>query len=293
MLAYAHQPYRKTRFVGMLAAGITSLFVFSAGASDKDAALLTAKADHSAHGDAKHRGQNHHSGPPHWDYQGAAGPEHWGDLSPAYRVCGVGVQQSPIDLHDAIGAKISDVAIDYTSGPFEVVNNGHTIQVNVAPGSRIRLDGTSYKLLQFHFHHPSEHLINGKPFEMEAHFVHISDDGVLAVLGVMISPGAANTVLAPVWEIMPASEGKSTSSRSISPADLLPRDRSLYRYLGSLTTPPCSEKVIWTVFKQPIEASHAQLNQFSALFAMNARPVLPLNRRFILDSRHGTLSLGE
>ena len=260
---------------------VTGLSAFSVSASEKKAAGHgTEVAKASIHGPAKG-----HSGAPQWGYAGAAGPEHWGDLSPAFRVCGIGLQQSPINLHRAIEATAGEIVVDYKPTPIEVVNNGHTIQVNVAPGSNIRLDGKTYKLLQFHFHHPSEHLIDGKSFDMEAHFVHISDDGVLAVLGVMIRPGAGNAVLAPIWDIMPTSKGKRHSSSIISPADLLPADRTFFRYYGSLTTPPCSEKVIWSVFAEPLEASSAQAQKFSSAFSMNARPIQPLHRRYLLGSR--------
>ena len=147
-----------------------------------------------AHGAAKKSG-----GAPHWTYAGKDGPANWGDLSPAFKACSMGVQQSPINLHNAIGSEIGSVTVSYRSTAFEVVNNGHTIQVNVEAGSSIMLDGVDYKLLQFHFHTPSEHLKDGKPFKMEAHFVHISDTGVLAVLGVFIESGKTNSLLAPIW----------------------------------------------------------------------------------------------
>jgi len=143
----------------------------------------------SVGGHAKAPAKKSH-GAAHWDYKGSEGPGKWGDLSPAYKVCGQGLAQSPIDLHSAVNSELSNIVVSYQATPYEVVNNGHTIQVNVQPGSNIMLEGESYKLLQFHFHHPSEHLKDGKPFEMEAHFVHISDKGVLAVLGVFIKPGS-------------------------------------------------------------------------------------------------------
>ncbi len=246
------------------------LSVASALASEKKAAA-------EGHG-AKSAG-----GPPHWEYKGEAGPENWGELSPGFRVCDLGFQQSPIDLDSAIVANVGGIEIDYRTMPLGVVNNGHTIQVNCEPGSGMVLDGTHYKLLQYHFHHPSEHLLSGKRFDLECHYVHISDSGMLAVLGVFLQPGAHNEALAPIWSAMPREPGKS-SGGSVSPAALLPEDRGYFRYLGSLTTPPCSQKVIWSVFNSPVEISTDQVRQFASIFQMNARPVQGLHRRLLLEN---------
>ncbi len=227
-----------------------------------------------------------HGAGPQWGYEGSSGPENWGDLSPANRVCGVGFQQSPIDLGNAIEAKVGGIKISYRPVPLRVVNNGHTIQANCVPGSYMVLNGTRFNLLQFHFHHPSEHTMGGQGFDMEAHFVHASDDGKLAVLGVFIKQGAVNRMLSPVWDNMPLSSGpeKRMDSVIIKPYDLLPTDRAHYRYLGSLTTPPCSEKVIWSLFRSPVQASRAQIEKFASIFPMNARPTQGLNRRFLLKT---------
>ncbi|HEB79270.1 MAG TPA: carbonic anhydrase family protein, partial [Rhodospirillales bacterium] len=209
---------------------------------------------------------------PHWSYEGDEGPEKWGDLSPAYLVCGVGVQQSPIDLKDGIGADVGKIRINYRSTSLNVINNGHTIQVNVDPGSYITLDGKRFNLLQYHFHHKSEHLVSGKAYELEVHFVHAANDGALAVLGVLAKRGAKNNALAPVWSIMPRAKGEA-SGGVVSPINLLPNNKSFFRYRGSLTTPPCSQKVIWTMFRTPVEMSGAQIDRFSSIFPNNARPV--------------------
>ena len=221
----------------------------------------------------------------HWEYGGPSGAEHWGELSPRFRVCDLGVQQSPVDLEGGIRAEMGHIPVSYDEMPLRVVNNGHTIQVNCDPGSGIVLDGTRYRLLQFHFHHPSEHLLDGRAFDLEAHFVHVSESGTLAVLGVFFTPGAVNPALASIWDAMPSEAGAERSPGvHIAPATLLPAERGYFRYLGSLTTPPCSQKVIWTVFKTPIEASRAQVRRFAGLFPMNARPAQELHRRFLLES---------
>jgi len=224
-----------------------------------------------------------HGGAPSWKYEGAEGPENWGELSPAFKVCSIGVQQSPIDLTQAIRAEVKPIRVNYVPTALNVVNNGHTIQVNCDPGSSIILDGTKFKLLQYHFHHPSEHLMNGKTFQLEVHFVHISDDGTLAVLAVFVDPGPQSSALAPIWKVMPRQEGKARGGK-VDPAALLPTDRSYFRYLGSLTTPPCSQKVIWSVFRTPLQMSRSQVKDFASIFPANARPVQPLHRRLLLGT---------
>ncbi len=222
-----------------------------------------------------------------WGYEGNGAPENWQDLSPANRVCGVGFQQSPIDIGHSIPAETGKLDISYKSTPLRILNNGHTVQVNCDAGSSVTLDGKAFKLLQFHFHHPSEHTLRGRAFDLEAHFVHVSNDGVLAVLGVFVAQGADNGALAPIWDNIPASAGpeKRVASITVFPERLLPSDRTYYRYYGSLTTPPCSEKVIWSVFQTPLEASSDQVKKFASIYPTNARPTQALNRRFLLRSK--------
>lgn len=226
-----------------------------------------------------------HGGAAHWSYEGEAGPQNWGELSADFRVCELGFEQTPIDLRNAVSAQLAGVEPDFQSMPLTIINNGHTIQVNCSPGSRTRIDDRPFELLQFHFHHPSEHLLAGRAFELELHFVHRSDTGQLAVLGVFIQLGTENAALEPIWAAMPTEAGPAQEiGTPIRPAALLPTDRGFFRYQGSLTTPPCSEGVLWTMFKQPIEASEAQIRKFAGLFPVNARPVQGVNRRFLLQS---------
>lgn len=226
-------------------------------------------------------------GPPHWGYEGANGPGQWGELSADFRTCAIGTEQTPIDLHAGIRAQTGKVDFAYHRMPLAILNNGHTIQVNAPPGNRVVLAGAGYELVQFHFHHPSEHLLAGKALDLECHFVHRGPDGGLAVVGVFFQPGAANAGLAPIWRAMPTEEtaAKPVEGVMVDPAALLPKDRTYFRYMGSLTTPPCSEAVTWTVFRSPLQASPDQIRQFAALFPANARPVQPLNHRFLLESR--------
>jgi carbonic anhydrase len=221
---------------------------------------------------------------PHWAYAGHEGPNHWGELSADFGVCRTGSEQSPIDLKSAVRSELGTVSVAWSPSPLTVVNNGHTIQVNTALGSRMVVDGESYELVQFHFHHQSEHTVDGRPYPMEVHFVHRSARGALAVLGVLLTEGAANPMLAEIWQAMPKAHGERRTAATIDPRTLLPARQDYFRYAGSLTTPPCAETVLWTVYAQPIEASRAQIEAFAALFPNNARPVQERHRRFLLSS---------
>ena len=221
----------------------------------------------------------------HWNYEGEAGPGNWGNLQPDFKVCSLGLEQTPIDLNGGIKGDVGSVSYDYRPLPLRVVNNGHTIQVNADPGRACVIGDTRYELLQFHFHHPSEHLLAGNGFDLECHFVHKSSAGALAVVGVFIKPGAVSAPLKALFDKMPKAEGPEVAiGESIDPAALLPKAGGYFRYMGSLTTPPCSEGLTWTVYREPIEASVEQIRQFAALFPNNARPVQKRNRRFLIDA---------
>ncbi|NET32156.1 MAG: carbonic anhydrase [Cyanothece sp. SIO1E1] len=222
-----------------------------------------------------------------WGYVGENSPEHWGDLASVYGVCQTGQQQSPIDLHGSIPAQLPELQIDYQEMPLKIINNSHTIQVNAAPGSQLTIGGESFELLQFHFHHPSEHTKSEQSYPMEAHFVHRNRKGELAVLGVFMQIGQEHQALRSIWAQMPTKAGPEQVFRGtkITGDQLLPADKSSYRYFGSLTTPPCSEIVRWIVFQTPIEVSKQQIEKFSQLFPVNARPVQAQNRRVLLESQ--------
>ena len=221
-----------------------------------------------------------------WGYTGEGAPEQWSDLSSTNTVCRTGVQQSPINLANATGANLKNIEINYKSIPLSILNTGRTIQVNAASGNSINLDGEKFELLQSHFHHPSEHTVDGKAYPMELHFVHANAKGELAVLGVLLKEGMENTALMPVWKAMPdrKMDAKNIPGAQVDIAKLLPSDRKMFRYFGSLTTPPCSETVKWVVFQEPIEMSAMQIAQFKKIFPLNARPIQPLERRFLLQS---------
>ena len=222
---------------------------------------------------------------PHWAYAGAGAPERWASLQPDFATCASGTRQSPIDIRDGIGVQLDPVRFDYLAGGFRVLNNGHTIQVNVAAGNTIQVLGRRYELVQFHFHRPSEERVNGRSFDMVAHLVHKDVEGRLAVVAVLLTRGASQPVVQTVWNNLPLERGEDLAAEvTLDPAQLLPEDRRYFTYMGSLTTPPCSEGVLWMVMKTPVAVSPEQIAVFSRLYPMNARPVQPLNARLIKES---------
>ena len=238
----------------------------------------------TAEGEALHSAPTSPAGP--WGYDGAKGPENWGALDPAYQTCSDGVQQSPIDLAGNIRAQLPAINVNYVSGPLRIVNTGHTVQINSPEGSTLTLEGKTYTLTHFNFHAPSEHRVNGIAFDMEIHFVHKAEDGSQAVVALMVRQGGTNKGLTGIVDNLPAGVDQETEVAGVNfwPASLLPRERTHYRYFGSLTTPPCTENVTWLVMKTPVQASAAQINAFKQAFPANARPVQPRNRRFLLGT---------
>ena len=224
-----------------------------------------------------------------WGYEGKTGPSRWAKLSKDFRLCGRGTTQSPIDISEISGTSAEPIAFDYNLTPVEIVHNGHTVQVNYQPGSGITVGGKRYELLQFHFHSPSEHSVAGRQAAMEVHFVHQSADGELAVVGALIEVGEENMALREPWAIMPKKAGKPRLEERvlINARDLLPRDKGYYRYMGSLTTPPCSEGVNWYLFTHPISASIEQVAKFAAAVDANNRPTQALNNRLVLAPMAG------
>lgn len=222
---------------------------------------------------------------PHWSYDGAAGPNHWAELEAKFSMCSAGKNQSPVNLTNFVKAQLSPIKFDYKAGGHQVLDNGHTIQVNYVPGSTITLDGHVFELKQFHAHAPSENTINGKSFPMEAHFVHADANGNLAVIALMFEEGAANPELDKAWKQMPTKEGEQAELKEpVLGTSVMPDDKAYYRFNGSLTTPPCSEGVTWLVLKKSVTASKEQIERFSeVMHHHNNRPVQPLNARVILE----------
>lgn len=222
----------------------------------------------------------------HWSYTGEGGPERWAQLNPEFAACGKGTRQSPIDIRDGIAVQLDPVLFDYRPTNFKVIDNGHTVQVNVSPGNSIEVVGRRFELVQFHFHRPSEERINGRQFDMVAHLVHKDTEGRLAVVAVLLDRGSAQPIVQSIWNNLPLEKNEEVPARTqIDLTDLLPIERSYFTYMGSMTTPPCNEGVLWMVMKQPVGIAPDQIGVFSRLYPMNARPVQASAGRLIKGSK--------
>ncbi|WP_339930188.1 carbonic anhydrase family protein [uncultured Brevundimonas sp.] len=207
----------------------------------------------------------------HWTYADQA---HWGGE------CPIGTAQSPVALTAADVVDLPDLVTHYAAGAGTLLNNGHTLQFtpDTAGGTMIGTD--AYDLVQFHFHAPSEHTLNGKSYPLEIHFVNRNANGALAVVGVFVKDGAANPALESLLAVVPTQEGEAGVTRpGVYPVLLLPEDRHYFAYAGSLTTPPCTEGVRWNVLATPIAASADQIAALSAALGPSNRAVQPLGDR--------------
>jgi carbonic anhydrase len=235
--------------------------------------------------------------PVEWSYSGDAGPDHWGEMVSTCQA-GASSSQSPINIDPASLVPESPptagaVTLNYLPALFEVENTGHTIEAvpDDLHANSITIDGKTYYLQQFHLHTPSEHTISKQSFPMELHLVNKSDDGTTAVLGVPLASGAENASLAELFTKMPATETDEQSmiplEGKIDPTDVIPPGSAIAQYSGSLTTPPCTEPVIWSVFLTPSTVSADQVANLQKIFPDNHRPTQPLNDRVINDVQEG------
>lgn len=222
-----------------------------------------------------------HNGSQHWSYSGHSGPEHWGNLNAEYSQCADGLWQSPVDLNWSKPFEGGSLALHYDSSLIKIIDNGHTIQVNFTPGNYAVIRGVTYELLQVHFHAKSEHTIAGQSFPMEAHLVHKHEKGGLAVVGIMFIEGKENSAIANIWKHLPDQQGHEVTvpGVQINASTLLPDTSHYYHYIGSLTTPPCSEGVNWNVLNSPVEISRDQIQTFRSMYSHNNRPVQALHGR--------------
>ena len=241
-----------------------------------------------------------------WGWSGATGPDRWGSL-PGYGVCAAGSQQSPIDLEGAIPADLPPLKISWQKSAATIVNPGYTIRVNMPGGSLLHVGPAAYQMVEFHFHMPAEHTVDGKRAAMEIHFVHqqaaargFGADPVhgdndweaepqpaaasFGVIGVLIEPGGANDAFAEIAKAMPK-EVHGQAPIAVSPGALLPASLGYWYYQGSLTTPACGEVVTWMVLREPIRVAEADLDRYRTLYPNSARPLQPRNRRLVLSSR--------
>ena len=237
----------------------------------KEAAMTGHGSAHSAGGEA------------HWSYEGDTGPQAWGRMKPEFNLCAIGKRQSPIhiDERDTLQGPAEPLVFNYQPSDGSVVNNGHTIQVDVQGDNTLTVRGSVYKLLQFHFHTPSEERVNSRGFAMVTHLVHRNAEGQLAVVALLMDPGGANSLINKVWTYMPLDSGDRVRmpQNLLDLNELLPKDQRYYQFMGSLTTPPCTEGVLWNVIKQPISVGRDQIRLFSQLFSNNARPIQAINGR--------------
>jgi carbonic anhydrase len=228
-----------------------------------------------------------HGSEQHWSYDGATGPSHWGDLNPEFAQCKAGHRQSPINIGPTQITDLPAIQFDYKAAPLHIIDNGHTIMINYAPGSSIQVGDKRYQLKQFHFHRPSEEQIKGKRYEMGVHLVHEAQDGSVAVVAIVFQQGGDNPLIDELLDDVPKQKNKEEllDNIQINVSTLLPADHSYYTFDGSLTTPPCTENVTWYVLKHPVTVSAADIQEFSKLYRHDARPTQPLYDRVVRESK--------
>jgi carbonic anhydrase len=255
--------------------------------SSRTVAVSTAAATTTTAVEARHGGEASAAGHgPPWGYTGPLGPQTWASLHPSFSLCGSGQRQSPVDIRDGLPVDLEAVDFLYRPGFFSVTDNGHTVQVQVGGGNVIEVGARRYELTGFHFHLPGEERVDGRSFAMSIHLVHRDAQGRLAVVALVAEEGPEHPAVQAVWNHLPLERGEFVpASVEFDPAALLPARRGYYTYMGSLTTPPCTEGVLWIVMQQPIQVSPQQLAIFARLHPMNARPIQPLNNRVIKQSR--------
>ena len=221
-----------------------------------------------------------------WSYEGEGGPSNWDKLRSEFSLCATGKRQSPIDIEDGLRLDLEPIKFDYKPTAFGIVNDGHTVEVTLGAGSSMTLLGRRYELMQLHFHHPAEERIAGRSYEMAAHLVHMDDEGRQAIVTVLFELGSAQPIVQTLWNNLPLEVGDYVSPEaSVDTTRLLPERRDYYAYMGSLTTPPCTEGVLWLVLKQAVPIAPEQLAIFSRLYPNNARPLQAANKRLIKESR--------
>jgi carbonic anhydrase len=221
-----------------------------------------------------------------WSYEGDGAPANWGRLRPEYALCANGRRQSPIDIRESIKVDLEPIRFDYKPSRFRIVDTGRTIEVEVGEGSTMNVMGRNHELLRFHFHRPSEERINGKAFDMVVHLEHRDDEGRLATVAVLLEKGAENPLIQTLWNHMPLEVNQEVLPEvAIDLNRLLPESRAYYTYMGSMTTPPCAEDMLWIVFRQPMSVSEEQVRIFTRLYRNNTRSIQPSNNRLVKENR--------
>lgn len=223
----------------------------------------------------------------HWEYEGDNGPQYWGSIKEEFKMCSQGKMQTPINIIPTDNINLKPLKFNYNTSASDLINNGHTVQINIVNGSSVKIDNIKYELKQFHFHTPSENNINGKSYPLESHFVHASKDGRLAVVAIMFEEGEENPILKKIWSKFSIIKKNIKIPIELTSNDIeniMPTNKAYYKFMGSLTTPPCSENVKWNVFKVPVKISKKQIQQFFNIFGhTNNRPIQPTDNRKILE----------
>ena len=252
-----------------------------------DGGVRAASAAHATHAAAPHAASDRllNGREVDWAYSGATGPESWGQLKPAYQQCMLGKRQSPIDIQDGLPLQLEPIQFDYRPSRFRVIDTGRTVQVNLDLGNTITVMGQRYELVQIQFHRPSEERVNGRAYPMSAQLVHKSPAGQLAVVAVLLDQGEPHALIQQIWNNLPLEKHQELAAQMpLDPSQILPpQHNQYYTYMGSLTSPPCTENVLWMVMKQPITVSTEQIAIFHRLYPMNARPVQPMSGRLIKE----------
>lgn len=218
-----------------------------------------------------------------WTYEGHFGPEHWANFDVDYHMCGDGEQQSPIDIVNPHRTSLAEITLHWQGFGWTARNTGHTIEFKSKDGGYAMIEGERFALESFHFHTPSEHAFDGLKSEMEAHFVHRAEDGRVAVIAVMLRGGGQHQTFDRIMASSPTDQLIENPVPEVDLSEMVTDLGDIVRYQGSLTTPPCTENVMWTVLTDPLTISDTAILAFTSLFKMNARPLQPLNRRFILS----------
>lgn len=252
-----------------------------------DGGVRAAQAAHAAHAAAPHAASDRllNGREVDWAYSGATGPESWGQLKPAYQQCMLGKRQSPIDIQDGLPLQLEPIQFDYRPSRFRVIDTGRTVQVNLDLGNTITVMGQRYELVQIQFHRPSEERVNGRAYPMSAQLVHKNPAGQLAVVAVLLDQGEPHALIQQIWNNLPLEKHQELAAQMpLDPSQILPpQHNQYYTYMGSLTSPPCTENVLWMVMKQPVTVSTEQIAIFHRLYPMNARPVQPMSGRLIKE----------
>ena len=221
-----------------------------------------------------------------WSYEGDGGPSNWGKLRADYATCATGKRQSPIDIRDGIRVNLEPIKFEYARTQFRIVDTGHAVQVGVGAGLGLRVMGKRFELSHLEFRRPAEERVNGRTYDMSAQLVHRSDDGQTAVVVVLLEKGAEHPLIQTLWDNLPLEPDLEVAPEAAIDLNvLLPENRAYWTYMGSLTTPPCTEGVLWMVLKQPVQVAAEQVAIFARVFRSNARPVQPGNGRLVKESR--------